>query len=138
VFQKEMDILKEDGLEEQLVGLVPPSNDLLISLISGKLSLFSIINDMTLPQFKDEDIMHGFQKLESPNLTFHKLKNKLFTISHSPCSVTYSIEGFKPKNHDKINQDILTLVETLWSSSKEMSGKTILSKFSKQMDDLMV
>lgn len=132
-----MDILKEDGLEQHIGGLVPPSNNALINLISGKLSLFSIINDMTLPQFKDQDIMHGFNKLESQHLAFDKLKPQLFTLSHTPCPVTYSILNFKSKNQDKVNQDILDLIGNLWGDSKEAVGKTILSKFNKQMDDLM-
>jgi hypothetical protein len=37
-----------------------PTNDVIITVISGKLSLFSIINDNTIPQqFKDIDILHG-------------------------------------------------------------------------------
>ena len=101
-----MEILSEDGLDKQIVGLVPPSNNSLITMISGKLSLFSIINDMTLPQFKDEDIMQGFKKLQGLNISFHKLKLNMFTLTHSPCEVNYIITGFKPKNQDKINQDI--------------------------------
>lgn len=38
-----------------------PTNDGVIEIISGKLSLFSIINDFTMPQqFKDYDIIQGF------------------------------------------------------------------------------
>jgi len=58
-----MEILKEDGLEKQIMGILPPTNDDIINIISGKLSLVSLINDMTLPQFKDEDIIQSFRRL---------------------------------------------------------------------------
>lgn len=132
-----MDILEQDGLGDQICGLSAPSNEPLINLVSGKLSLFSIINDMTLPQFKDQDIVRGFQKLSSPHLSFDQLKPQLFNLAHTPCSVSYSIGGFKTKNQDKFNDDILELVGRLWGERKDQVGKTILSKFTKQMDDLM-
>jgi myosin heavy subunit len=65
--------------------------------MSGKVSLFSIINDNTMPvQFKDSDIISGFQsKLKTPCLEFDKLNKNRFTIIHSQCNVKYDIEGFK-------------------------------------------
>jgi myosin heavy subunit len=36
-------------------------------------------------------------------MTFDKIKSHLFTLSHSPCKVEYSILGFKSKNQDKVN-----------------------------------
>ena len=33
----------------------------------------SIVNDMTLPQFRDEDMIQGFRKINSPFLNFNKL-----------------------------------------------------------------
>ena len=57
-----MKILEEDGLADQIRSIKPPANDAIIEVISGKLSLFSIINDLTMPQqFKDSDIIQGFQ-----------------------------------------------------------------------------
>lgn len=56
-----MEILKEDGLEQEIKSIHPPTNDEIISIISGNLSLFSITNDFTMPQqFKDTDIIQGF------------------------------------------------------------------------------
>lgn len=53
-----MEILKEDGLYDNVECIKAPTNDGIINVISGKLSLFSIINDMTMPQqFKDVDII---------------------------------------------------------------------------------
>lgn len=63
VFDREIEILKEDGLEKQVLGILPPTNNDIINIISGKLSLVSLINDMTLPQFKDEDIIQSFHRL---------------------------------------------------------------------------
>ena len=49
-----MVILREDGLEKEVKDIHPPTNDDVISLLSGKLSLFSLINDSTPNiQFKD-------------------------------------------------------------------------------------
>lgn len=57
-----MKILNEDGLDSQISQIKAPTNDQLIDLISGKMSLFSIINDYTLPQqYKDSDIISAFQ-----------------------------------------------------------------------------
>lgn len=57
-----MKILKEDGLDSHITQIKAPTNDQLIDLISGKMSLFSIINDYTLPQqYKDSDIISAFQ-----------------------------------------------------------------------------
>jgi len=86
--------------------------------MNGKLSLFSVINDMTLPQFKDQDVINAFHKLQSPHITFDKLNPKTFALSHSPCEVAYSVEGFKVKNQDKRHQDISDLLEKLWGSNK--------------------
>lgn len=56
-----MEILKSDGLEKEISSINPPTNDQIIYVISGNLSLFSIINDFTMPQqFKDSDIINGF------------------------------------------------------------------------------
>lgn len=65
--------------------------------MSGKISLFSIINDNTIPiQFKDSDIINGFQKIpKSTCLEFDKMNKNKFIIIHSQCSVKYDIDGFK-------------------------------------------
>lgn len=56
-----MEILKEDGLYDQVANIKPPTNDAVIEVIAGKLSLFSIINDLTNhQQFKDSDIIQTF------------------------------------------------------------------------------
>lgn len=93
-----MEILKEDGLMEQIENIKSPTNDYVIEIISGKLSMFSIINDFTMPQqFKDNDIMEGFEnKLSKCTvLKFDKIHKNNFIIIHSQCNVKYSIEGFK-------------------------------------------
>jgi hypothetical protein len=67
-------------------------------MISGKLSLFSIINDgTTTQQFKDSDIIQGFESKLSqyPILKFDKFHKTDFTILHSQCQVRYNIDGFK-------------------------------------------
>ena len=84
----------------------PPTNDDVIYLLSEKLSLFSIINDNTPnTQFKDQDMMHGFQRDfgKSRLIKFDLLNKNYFTIIHSQCEVTYNIDGFKLKNQDKVN-----------------------------------
>ena len=86
---------------------------------------------MTLPQFKDSDVIHSFHSLQSPQISFDRLNPHIFALCHSPCDVSYSIDGFKVKNQDKIHQDISDLLEKLWNSKESSSGKTILSKFNK-------
>lgn len=87
-----MKILEEDGLAHQVRSIIAPANDAIIDIISGKLSLFSIINDLTMPQqFKDADIIQGFQsKLgKSSHLRFENIDRTKFTILHSQCNVKY-------------------------------------------------
>jgi hypothetical protein len=58
------------------------------------LSLFSIINDKTIPtQFKDGDMITGFQNdiKKAECLIFDKLNKMKFTIIHSQCDVKYDI-----------------------------------------------
>jgi myosin heavy subunit len=101
-----MIILREDGLEKEIKDINPPTNDNIISLLSGKLSLFSIVNDNTPNiQYKDEDMIHGFQRDFGKNqlIRFDLIKKKDFTIVHSQCEVTYTIDGFKFKNQDKVS-----------------------------------
>ncbi len=98
VFEKEMEILKEDGLFEQVSSIKAPTNEAVIEVISGKLSLFSIINDLTMPQqFKDSDIIQSFESklANSAYLKFDKIQKTKFIIIHSQCSVKYDIDGFK-------------------------------------------
>jgi myosin heavy subunit len=92
-----MKILREDGLEEQVLSIKPPTNESVIETISGKMSLVSIINDFTMPiQFRDSDIINAFQtKLKSQCLEFDKLSKNKFIIIHSQCNVKYEIDGFK-------------------------------------------
>jgi myosin heavy subunit len=133
-----MEILREDGLEKQILGILPPTNDEIITMISGKLSLFSIINDMTLPQFRDADIIQGFRKIDHPSLIFDKINKAKFTILHTQAPVDYCITAFKSKNQDKINEEIMDVAGGLFiNTMKDQAGKTILSKFSKEIDDLM-
>ena len=73
------------------------------------MSLFSIINDITPNvQFKDSDMMHGFQRdfSKSRFVKFDLLNKNNFTIVHSQCEVTYCIEGFKSKNQDRVSLEI--------------------------------
>ena len=116
-----MKILLEDGLGEELKSINPPTNDSIIELISGRLSLFSIINDLTMPQqFKDMDMVQSFEnKLNSHNLIFEKIEKNKFTIVHSQCSVKYNIDGFKEKNQDKVIDDILKIVTSLFENENK-------------------
>lgn len=81
------------------------------------MSLFSIINDNTPnQQFKDQDMMHGFQRDfgKHRHIKFDLLNKNNFTIIHSQCEVTYNIVGFKAKNQDKVNADIENIYKDLF------------------------
>ena len=93
VFEREMKILQEDGLDQHISSIKPPTNEAIIETFSGKVSLFSIINDNTMPiQFKDSDMINGFQnKIKSNCLEYDKLNKSKFTIFHSQCNVRYDI-----------------------------------------------
>lgn len=113
----------------------------MIALLSGKLSLFSIINDNTPNvQFKDEDMISGFHRDFGKNalIRFDLIRKNHFTIVHSQCEVTYSIDGFKFKNQDKISADIEDIYTKLFiNENKNQVGKTLLKKFEKEIEDLV-
>lgn len=93
-----MSILKEDGLDQHISSIKAPTNEAIIETISGKISLFSIINDnTTTAQFKDADMINGFQKKfdKSSCIEFDKINKNKFVILHSQCNVKYDIDGFK-------------------------------------------
>ena len=71
---------------------------------SKKVSIFSIINDLTPHgQFKDTDILLSMQKeIKSPTISYPKNIANSFAIKHSQCTVEYRMEGFKTKNKDNI------------------------------------
>ena len=101
-----MVILRQDGLEKEVSGISPPTNDNVIALLTGQKSLFSIINDITPnQQFKDPDIISGFQREfgKSPLMSFNLIHKTVFTVRHSQCKVTYDTTGFKLKNMDKLS-----------------------------------
>ena len=103
-----MVILKQDGLEREVAGISPPTNDDVIALLSSstKLSLFSLINEKTPhPQFKDADMIQGFESSfgKSRLVGFSKLERSVFTVNHSQCQVSYDISGFKLKNMDRVS-----------------------------------
>lgn len=143
-----MAILREDGLERQIQEINPPTNDKVISLLSDKISLFSVINDYTPnAQFKDEDMMLGFQRdfPKSKLIKFDLIKKTNFTIVHSQCEVTYNIEGFKLKNQDRVSSEIEEVSSKLFpdqnkpqkeKTQQEKNKKTLLSKFVKEIEDL--
>ncbi len=86
-------------------------------MLAGKLSIFSIVNDLTLPkQFQDQDMIHSFQSklINKQILKFNKINNAEFILEHSQCQVAYSIQGFKKKNQDKVKTEIEEIVATLF------------------------
>ena len=55
-------------------------------------------------------------------------------IKHSQCDVEYDISGFKIKNMDKVNDDVIELLNnfkiiTLKKKYKQEKGNTLLKKF---------
>jgi hypothetical protein len=94
VFENEMVILKEDGLEKEISDIRPPTNEDVISLLSSKLSLFSIINDNTSNiQYGEDHMISGFDKDFKSNklIKFDPRSKFRFTIIHSQCEVSYNI-----------------------------------------------
>ena len=104
-----MVILRQDGLEREVAGITPPTNDHIIALLSSStaLSLFSLINEKTPhAQFTDTHMIQSFESSFSKSklIGFSKLQKSVFTVNHSQCQVSYDISGFKLKNIDKVSQ----------------------------------
>ena len=136
-----MVILKQDGLEREVAGISPPTNDDVIALLSARHSLFSLINEKTPhQQFRDADMIHGFEKDFGKDklLSFNKIHKTMFTVTHSQCQVTYDITGFKLKNMDRVSPEISEVYLHLFENkNKAQEGKTLLAKFSKEIEDLV-
>jgi myosin heavy subunit len=100
-------------------------------------SIFSIINDNTQQQqYTDQNIKNGIQeRFLTTNQISVDLKKKLFfTIKHSQCSVEYNTDGFKMKNLDKVNDDIVEIINNIKilkcdKDSAQKAGRTLLKKF---------
>lgn len=88
-------------MEDQVSDIVPPSNAKIITILGR---IFRIINEQTALPFEEENIVNNFKK-EYPkhdDVNFDLTNGKIFKIKHSPCSVSYSIDGFKIKNQDNL------------------------------------
>lgn len=46
-------------------------------------------------------------------MKFNKNKDLFILVKHSQCDVTYSLNGFKMKNMDKINDDIQDIINNM-------------------------
>ncbi len=91
-------------------------------------------------QYKDQDMVAGFSSKLKANklLGFDKHNQDKFMIRHSQADVFYSAKGFKAKNQDKIITQIEEIVNVLFVNEKrENFGKTLLNKFSKDIDNLI-
>jgi myosin heavy subunit len=109
-------------------------------MINGPgVSIFSITNDNTTQQqCTDKNIKSSIQdRLGQMGLMEFSHKNQaLFTIKHSQCAVEYSVEGFKMKNLDKVNEevgDLIGKIKMFKGKDKEkvekQAGRTLLKKF---------
>lgn len=103
--------MREDGLQKSIGNLTFPNNEQILELMhSRKVSIFSIVNDLTPhQQFKDGDILNGIKKElnSSSKISYPQNMTNAFVIKHSQRDVTYLIDGFKTKNKDKIKEEIL-------------------------------
>lgn len=86
-------------------------------MINGNgVSIFSIINDNTQQQqYTDQNIKSGIQDrfLKTNLIAMNPKKKMAFTIKHSQCTVEYDVEGFKMKNLDKVNDDIIEIISNI-------------------------
>jgi tRNA(Ile2) C34 agmatinyltransferase TiaS len=63
------------------------------------------VNEKTKVKIFTEDSMIESIKAKfkgAPDVTFEMTNKKIFAIKHSPCPVSYNIEGFKIKNQDEL------------------------------------
>ncbi len=109
------------------------------------ISIFSIINDNTQhQQYNDQNIKTGIQDrfLPTNQITVNPKKQLFFTIKHSQCNVEYNVEGFKMKNLDKVNDDVVEIINTIKilkcdKDSAQKTGRTLLKKFGLEIEELI-
>ena len=103
------------------------------------------INDNTQhQQYNDQNIKTGIQDrfLPTNQITVNPKKQLFFTIKHSQCNVEYNVEGFKMKNLDKVNDDVVEIINTIKilkcdKDSAQKTGRTLLKKFGLEIEELI-
>lgn len=133
-------MLEEDGISSDRLTLRPPDNRPLLAALTGKLSVFSILNDLTLPrQYTDTDMLEGIRhKLkDSPVVSFDPRFRSHFAIHHSHSLIRYRIDEFKVKNQDRVTDGIREMVGRVAGSQPSMKEKTVLLKFRSEMERLV-
>jgi myosin heavy subunit len=133
-------MLEEDGIGSDRLTLKPPDNRLLLATLTGKLSVFSILNDLTLPrQYTDSDMLEGIRhKLkDSAVVSFDPRFRSHFGIHHSHSLIRYRIDEFKVKNQDRVTEGIREMVGRVTGSQPSMKEKTVLLKFRSEMERLV-
>lgn len=151
VFETELEEIKRDGLGDRVKDITPPDNRSVIELIEKKkagLSIFGLIDDKTsLQTSKDEDIVADMRKEFGDakkglhrNLLFSLTSKNTFTIVHTQSNVTYTVDGFRGKNEDKVTREIDGVLDSsfpLDAVAGDTKNKTIVSKFDVEVKLLM-
>lgn len=134
--------LRKDGLGDKIKDLSPPDNSPIIELIEKRVgvSVFSLIDEKTvLGAAKDEDIVGELRRIKHKSLYVDpEPDNSSFMILHTQNPVVYTIEGFRYKNQDSVTLEIDNLNSKLFpiAENQEFKGKTLVSKFDKQLKSL--
>lgn len=70
-------------------------------------------------------------KKKSPHILIANNSKNTFTIVHTQSNVTYTIDGFKVKNEDKVTPEIDAILDSTFQIPKttNVKGKTIAFKF---------
>ena len=104
-----------------------------IDLISGKISVLSILNEQCLvPNGNDESFFNNLFKIEGKILTISKNERSknLFCINHYAGNVVYSCKSFKQKNIDIFNKEAQIL--------SEKSNNSLLNEINFKYEDVKI
>ena len=123
-----------------------PIIDLIVRPPKG---LLAILDDFTaLGNQTDANYVQSCSKAHPPTkpklFSMHKTNQLCFIIAHTAANVEYDALGFRAKNRDQMNQQVLDFLESSSSpmikdllKKKQLTQKTLTKKFSNSLEELV-
>ena len=113
IFEEEMNILREEGIECQ--NIIFQSNKHILDFFQMKPSgLFTILDEKTLLDAKSDA---GFIAALPKNDSIYKIIRNKVIIKHYADSVEYTVGDFYKKNVDRVSSDVNTFINNMVKSS---------------------
>lgn len=149
MFKEEKRIYESEGLEKYVEHIRYTDNQGIIDLLDKQPGgIFNLLDDSCAIAGTDETFLNKVKQAHPSNPYFYASKvsqqQPLFTVRHTAKDVVYSVKGFRQKNKDEINKQVLVtlsksknkLISSIFSEHKQ-GEKYLASKIKKEMQTLM-